>query len=209
MKTTLRLASIALLAALCFADETEPAKHELGLLLGAISSPERTLTSPAGKLTTSPDVALQANYGYRLYAGDRVAVYAEVHFLADALRDVSSNVARVSHDYASLYLTPGIRVKFAPRSRFSPYAAVGGGYALYEQSLFTQDQTTPNGAPRFRHRGAFDAAGGADYKFWRFVSLRGEFRYFYTGNPDFNAVASNSGQHNLVGSGGIVLRWGK
>ena len=208
MKTTLRLISIALFASLCFAQESEPPKHELGLLLGTISAPERTLTNPVGKLTTSPDVALQANYGYRLLSGNHVALYGEVHFLADALRDVSSNIARVSHDYASLYVTPGVRLKFAPRSRLSPYVAVGGGYALYEQSLFTQTQS-PNGASRFRHRGAFTAAGGADYKVWRFVSARGEFRYFYTGNPDFNAVATSSGQNNFVGSGGLVLRWGR
>jgi len=208
MKSTLRLASLILLAALGHAEENEPAKHELGLLLGAISSPQRTLSNPAGTLATSPDLALEANYGYRLTNGKRVALYGEVHFLADALRDVSSNIARVSHDYASLYVTPGVRLKFAPHRRISPYVAVGGGYALYEQSLFTQTQS-PNGAPRFRHRGAFTTAGGADYKFWRFVSLRGEFRYFYTGNPDFNAVAVARGQHNYVGSGGIVLRWGK
>ncbi len=207
MKTTL-LASLTLFATLAFAQETESAKHELGLLLGGISSPQRTLVNPAGALTTSPDIALQANYGYRLLSGKKVALYGEVHFLADALRDVSSNVPRVSHDYASLFVTPGIRLKFAPRSRLSPFVAAGGGYALYEQSLFTQTGS-PNGAPRFRHRGAFTAAGGADYRFWRFVSLRGEFRYFYSGNPDFNAVARESGQHNFVGSGGIVLRWGK
>lgn len=191
-----------------FAQDPGASKHELGLMLGAISAPSRTLAAPSGQLSTSTGLALEANYGYRLIGGERMALYGEVHFLANGLRDISSNLARVTHDYATLYVTPGVRLKFVPRRRLSPYVAVGGGYALYEQSLFTQNQLA-NPEPRFRHRGAFDAAGGADYKFWRFVSLRGEFRYFYTGNPAFNAIADSSGQHNLVGSGGLALRWGK
>ena len=64
-----------------------------------------------------------------------MALFGEINFVASPLRDVSSVVGTATHDSASLYVTPGIRLKFRPSSRISPYAAVGGGYADYEQSV--------------------------------------------------------------------------
>jgi hypothetical protein len=37
--------------------------------------------------------------------------------------------------------------------------------------------------------------------------LRGEVRDFYTGQPRLNIVRSESGQHNVIVSGGFVLRF--
>jgi hypothetical protein len=97
-------------------------------------------------------------------------------------------------------------VKFLPRSALSPYVAVGAGYALYEQSL-TRLDGQPNSAPRTIHRGAVDFAGGLDAKLWRFVGLRFEVRDCYTGSPAYNTAAISGGQHNIVVSGGFVLRF--
>lgn len=209
MKTTLRCTIFLVIATAGFAQESDPPKNELGLLLGALTGPTRTLVNPAGSFTTSTGIAMEVNYGRRVYSGDKFAIYGEVHFLADPLRDISSTVARTTHDYASLYVTPEVRFKFRPRQRLSPYLSVGGGYSLYENSFFTQDSKTANGARRFTHGGAFTAAGGADYKVWRIFSARGEFRYYRTGNPGFNTNVAGTGQNNFVGSGGIVVRWGK
>ena len=76
-------------------------------------------------------MAFQLNYGRRFLNGKNVALYGEINFLASPLRDVSSSVTTATRNFASLYLTPGIRLKFKPASRVSPYAVVGGGYADY------------------------------------------------------------------------------
>jgi len=151
--------------------------------------------------------AMQANYGHRLIAG-RAAVYGEVHFLANPQRIVGSGNPASTRDVATIYVTPGIRVKFAPARPVSAYVAVGGGWAVYEQSLLRIDGA-PNQAPRDIHRGAFDFGGGVDTKLWRWLGLRAEIRDFYTGSPAYNLPNLGGGQHNVVAGGGFVLKWGE
>lgn len=182
-------------------------KHELGLTLGRISPQDRG--SGANAVELSSGTALQANYGYRVWRNDVVAVFGEVHFLANGQRKIDSPNQAVTRDVATLYVTPGIRVKFAPDAPIAPYFAVGGGYALYEQSHF-QLNGLDNPAARFTHRGAFQFGGGVDVKFWRWIGLRAEVRDFYTGSPSFNlAPGPSGGQHNVVAGGGFVLKWGE
>jgi len=180
-------------------------KHEVGLTLGGLFSQDRGTVPNALRLSSG--VALQANYGYR-FIGGRTTLYGEVHFLANPQRVVGSGNSAATRDVATLYVTPGLRVKFAADAAISPYVAIGGGYAWYEQSFFRIDGG-PNRAPRELHRGALDFGAGADVKFWRWIGLRGEIRDFYTGSPAYNIPAINGGQHNIVAGGGFVLKWGE
>jgi hypothetical protein len=110
---------------------------------------------------------------------------------------VTSGTAVVPHGYASLYVTPGLRLKFFPNSRLSPWGAIGGGYALYEESAQLSDGQ--NTTSTFLNRGVFEYRGGLDYRLFRFIGLRGEVRDFFSGNPNLNT------QHNVVASGGIIV----
>ena len=181
-------------------------QHELGLTMGGILSQQRGAL-PA-KLDLGSGLALQANYGYRVLQGRSAALYVETHFLANGLRAIRSANLSATRDVATIFVAPGLRIKFLPGRAFSPYVAAGGGYALYEQSLTTL-AGRPNSAPRFTNRGVFDFGGGVDTRLWRFIGLRAEIRDFYSGNPSFNAVLPTSGQHNVVASGGFVLRFGQ
>jgi opacity protein-like surface antigen len=176
-------------------------RHELGLMLGGLAG--RDLGSGP---RLSPGTALQANYGYRLAGGGVAALYGEVHLLANPQRTVDSGGPLATRDVATLYVTPGIRVKFAPGSPIAPYIAAGGGYALYEHSTLRGDGR-PNDAPRTITRGALDFGGGVDVRLWRWLSLRGEVRDFFTGRPAYN-LRLEGGQHNVVAGGGIVIQWG-
>jgi hypothetical protein len=111
----------------------------------------------------------------------------------------------VPKNYASLYVAPGVRLKFAPVARLSPWVALGGGYALYQQSTrFSNGENTTN---KFLNRGVVDFGGGLDYKLFRFLGLRAEVRDLVSGNPNLNVALSSSVQHNLVSSGGITIRF--
>ena len=192
-------------AALCLAQENNAAhKNELAFGLGELPSLSRS-NSPG--LDVGPGVALQVNYGRRFLNRSKVALYGEINFVASpTAREITSSINTATHDFASLYITPGIRVKFRPASRISPYAVVGGGYADYEQSL-TRIDGRPNQAPRELSRGVFDFGAGVDVRVWRFVALRGEARDFYTGSPNYNIPSVSGGQHNVVATGAFVLRW--
>jgi len=180
-------------------------KHEIGLTLGGLLSQDRG--SIPNALHLGGGTALQANYGRRLSRAHAVALYGEVHFLANPLRTVTSANTASIRDVATIFVTPGVRVKFADGKWASPYVAVGGGYAVYERSAL-QINGNPN-AERYIHRGAFDFGAGLDTKLWRWIGARGEIRDFYTGSPAYNLPGITGGQHNVVAGGGFVLKWGE
>jgi opacity protein-like surface antigen len=207
----MRIYSIAIQASLllpaavvfCTGQELAP-KNELGFTLGGIPSLSRSTSQQS--LDLGAGTAFGVNYARRFVSGKKVALYGEVNLLASPLRDVSSNIGSATKNFASLYVTPGVRLKFFPTSRISPYAVVGGGYGDYEQSTTLRDGQ-PNPASRQLARGVFDFGAGVDVHVWRWVALRGEARDFYTGAPAYNLASISGGQHNVAISGGFVLRW--
>jgi opacity protein-like surface antigen len=203
MKAKFVLLVLPAFGAACFAQEDSAPRNELAFGLGGIPALSR---SDSPSLEAGSGVAFQVNYGRRFFSNNKVALYGEINFLASPLRDVSSSVTTATRDFSSLYLTPGIRVKFLPSSRVSPYVLVGGGYADYEQST-TLINGQPNLAPREFARGVFDFGAGVDVRIWRLVALRGEARDFYTGSPGYNVAAISGAQQNIVATGGFVLRW--
>lgn len=198
-----KFALLYLLAALCLAQENTAPKNELAFGLGGIPALSR---SDSPRLDAGSGVVFQVNYGRRILNGDTVALYGEISSIASPVRDVSTPITTATHDFASLYIAPGIRVKFRPRSRISQFVVVGGGYADYEQSV-TRLDGRPNQAPRELARGVFDFGAGFDVHVWRSVALRGEARDFYTGAPNYNLASISGGQHNVVATGAFVIRW--
>ena len=180
--------------------------NEITLSLGGIPSQSRSFQNPAlGSAQVSSDVSLGANYGHRLLDARVAALYGEIEFVALPNRSLAATTATVPQNYASLYVTPGVRLKILPSSRLSPWVAAGGGYALYEQSAkLSNGQNTTN---KFLNRGVFDFGGGLDYRLLRFLGLRAEVRDFLSGNPNLNVALSSSTQHNVVASGGVSVRF--
>ena len=203
MRTKLTAALFTSMAAAGLAQEGGSAKNELAFGLGDIPALSR---GNAPSAEAGPAVAFQVNYGRRFLGSQKAAVYGEVNFVASPLLEISTSVTSAKHDFASLYITPGIRVKFLPGSRLSPYVAAGGGYADYEQSTKGLDGR-PTAAPRELARGVFDFGAGFDVKVWHFSGLRGEARDFYSGSPNYNLASISGGQHNVLATGAIVLRW--
>jgi opacity protein-like surface antigen len=202
MQVKFSLILLPAFSVVCFAQENSAPRNELAFGLGGIPALSRSNTP---LLEPGSGVAFQVNYGRRFFNGNKVALYGELNFLASPLRDVTSSVTTATHDFASLYVTPGIRVKLRPASRISPYAVVGGGYADYEQSTARIDGR-PNSVSRELARAVFDFGAGADVRLWRFVALRGEARDFYTGSPGYNVGTISGGQHNVAATGAFVLR---
>jgi hypothetical protein len=188
------------------AQSQEPGQNqELTFSLGGIPGQTRGFQGSAGAAQISADRSFGINYGHRFLGTKIAALYGELEFVAIPNRALTAASATVPQNYASLYLTPGVRLKFLPGSRLSPWAAIGGGYGLYQQSAqLSNGQNTTN---KFLNRGVFEYGGGLDYRLFRFIGLRGEVRDFFSGNPNLNAALNSSAQHNVVASGGIILRF--
>ncbi len=179
--------------------------QELTFSLGGIPGQTRSFQGSAGSAQISADRSFGINYGHRFLGANIAALYGEIEFVAIPNRALTAATATVPQNYASLYLTPGLRLKFLPGSRLSPWVAIGGGYALYQQSAqLANGQNTTN---KFLNRGVFDYGGGLDYRLFRFIGLRGEVRDFFSGNPNLNVALSSSSQHNVVASGGVILHF--
>jgi hypothetical protein len=194
-----------LLVTVLLAAPARAQNQELTFSLGGIPDQMRTFQGSAGTAQISADRSFGINYGHRFLDAKIAALYGEIEFVAIPNRGVTSATAIVPQNFASLYLTPGLRLKFFPHSRLSPWGAIGGGYALYQQSAKLSN--SQNETDKFLNRGAFDYGGGLDFRLFRFIGLRVEVRDFLSGNPDLNVALNSSTQHNVVASGGLILRF--
>jgi hypothetical protein len=201
----IRWSGLLLLVTAIIARPARGQNQELTFSLGGVPGQTRSFQGSAGTAQISADRSFGINYGHRFLGAKIAALYGEIEFVALPNRSVTSAAATVPQSYASLYLTPGLRLKFFPSSRLSPWAAIGGGYALYQQSAKLSNGQ--NDTDKFLNRGVFDYGGGLDFRLIRFIGLRAEVRDFLSGNPGLNVKLNSSTQHNIVASGGVILRF--
>jgi len=184
-------------------------KNELGLLLGATVTPTRTLSGQAADVEFGSGLVFQATYARQLRNFHATALFFELPFVASPFVDLSSSNLSVPSNYAFLFVTPGLRLKVLPHSVVTPWVSLGGGYGFFEESKQRQDGTA---IPRINAgRGSVQFGGGVDFrtpvKVLFPIGVRAEVRDFYSGVPDFRTTAPGGLQHNLVISGGLVVRF--
>jgi hypothetical protein len=103
-------------------------RNEISLQIGATETPSIGLAD-GGAIHLNSSLALGAEYDRQLL-GRRTALYGGIDFVASPL-DVKANFppANVSPEYAYLFLTPNVRLKFYQDGNFAPWLLFGGGYA--------------------------------------------------------------------------------
>jgi len=109
-------------------------------------------------------------------------------------------------EYAALYLTPGVRLTVHPDALVSVFGSVGGGYARYSESK-ERANGSPNPNQRDTNTGAVQFGGGVDVRALQWLAFRGEVRDVNTGARNFSIVTPHNHVHNVVVSGGFVLRF--
>lgn len=206
-----RASYIFFLLALFVSQAVKPAaaqgRNEIGLLLGArvASDPGVTPNLEIGK-----SLAYQLTYAHWFLRGEGAAVALEIPFAALPSQDVKSPSLTAPRNFAAIYVTPGIRVKVAENRGISPWASVGGGYARFDESS-TLLTGSPNPFTTGTNKGALQFGGGVDLRspinLLLPIGFRVEVRDFYSGQPRFNAITTSNGQHNVLVSGGLVLRF--
>lgn len=158
-----------------------------------------------GGTDTKQGMTFGANYGYRFYENNKVALFGEFQFIASPNRKLDLNNPAAIRDVASIFAVPGMRVHFAPGKRVSPFVTSGFGAAVYERSDLLQNGQQAL-TSRLSSTGAFMYGAGVDFKMFNRFGLRGEIRDFYTGRPDFNVPTQRA--HNPVASIGIRMEFG-
>jgi hypothetical protein len=183
-------------------------KNEVGLVIGATTTPSQTL-SQGGSLSFNASLALGAEYDRRLATTKRLAIYGGADFLASPLDvKLSQPPPGVSPEYAYVFLTPHLRVKFNPAGPIAPWLSFGGGYARFRE-------TAPSGITSFTpgtNTGTFEFGAGIDthsvVRLLRIpIGFRFELRDFYSGVPNYDRQIDASRQNNVAFTGGLLIRF--
>ena len=196
-------------------------KNEVALVIGGIVTPSQTL-SPGGSLiapggTVLPDrditldssLTLGAEYDREFVRRQKFAIDGGVDFLASPLDvKLSQRAQNAIGEYAFIFLTPHVRVKFHPDGAFSPWLSFGGGYARFLESV-------PPAASSFQrgtNTGTLVFGGGIDTRTVVHVlkipiGFRIEVRDFYSGLPNYNQKVTANLQNNLAFNGGLLIRF--
>ena len=180
---------------------TAQTRFDVGLLLGSTKA-----TDEGGALQFARATTYHATFGWHVWGNDAVGIAIEVPFLASPAFDVTTPGRSLPKEYASLYVAPGVRVTVLLNRVVSVFGAAGAGYARYSESKLRVDDS-PNPAQRDTNTDAIQFGGGLDVRAARWLAFRGEVRDVYTGARSFSIATPGARVHNVVGSGGFVLRF--
>jgi hypothetical protein len=193
-------------------------KNELGLSIGSVLQPSPGATVTQSPIQTTdirfgPGLTFEANYARRLMSRRLYALELETPLLAVPSESLTSRAAQdVPKNFASLFITPSLRVRLLPKSRISPWLSLGGGYARYAESTSLQNNT-PNPFRRGSDTGALQYGLGADYRVANIpgpisvpISIRVEARNLYAGDPSLN-IQDGVGRNHPFVTGGFVLHF--
>jgi len=179
----------------------EDRRFDVGLLLGSTRA-----TDEGSVLTFDRGTTYQATFAWDLWRGDLVTLAIEIPFIASPAFTVLTPNPSLPLEYASLYLTPAARVVLWPRAPVSVFGSLGGGYARYSESKLREDKG-PNPAQLDTNTGALEFGGGVDIRGFGWLGFRGEVRDIYTGPRRFSIPTPGPNVHNIVASGGLVIRF--
>jgi len=145
--------------------------------------------------------ALEGTFAHRLGGVPFVALYVELPVVGSFSSHLPTSFFSPA-SYSAFFLTPGAKLKFASSTPISPWVAVGGGWARFSKN---SNLAAASGSST-TNTGVFDIGGGVDAKIAPYLSVRGELRDFYTGDPAL-LIPTGNREHNLVATVGLVLRF--
>jgi hypothetical protein len=184
-------------------------KHELGVTAGLMKPSLETVFEFPGinELRVDSSFTFQINYAYRLIDAKLAALYVDVPLSVTPKSRFDTRDAFFLRDYASLFFTPGLKVKFLPNARVSPYAVAGVGVSRLSPGDERINGLPGEPAAESRTDDAYSYGGGVDVKVNRLIGIRGEVRSFNSGTPQFTANLFQKRQNNVAVTGGLVLRF--
>jgi hypothetical protein len=187
-------------------------KNELGGILG------RTFISDQGikgatffdpVIHSGKGLSFDVEYGRRIWVAPIYSITGEVVVMYNPDEDLNGGEygsSVVPTDYSQLFVTPGVRANLFPTTAVSPWVSLGAGFGHFsEGSQLVYGGTNPG-----KNTTGFVLQGGLglDVKVWRKLSIRGEVRDFWSGEPDFPlAPTGKTRQHNFFVGGGAFWRF--
>jgi hypothetical protein len=178
--------------------------NDLAVVVGAKVTPGGA-SSPFGTATVNTALGFEGSVAIQLTPLPFASLQVELPVMFTPNTTVNSSNFFSPKSYSSVYITPGIRLKFKPTSSFNPWVAVGGGLVRFNPSSTSVagGSTSATGALK----GSIDAGAGLDFKapYIPFL-IRVQAREYFSGSPNLN-IASLSLHNNLFAGIGLVVRF--
>lgn len=197
---------------LCASAMAQDEKNEIGGLLG------RTFISDQGIkgatyfdpiIHSGKGLTVEGEYGRRFVVTPVYSISAEgliAYNWNEKLNAGEYGHAVVPQNYKQLFVVPAARVNLFPTTAVSPWVSVGAGFGhVSEYSQLVYSGPNPG---KSTTSAVIQAGIGLDVKVWRHLSIRGEVRDYWSGEPDFPlAPTGKSRQHNFFVGGGAFWRF--
>lgn len=204
------LASALTLLAVSAAAQDE--KNEIGGTLGRVFISDQgikgaTFFDPI--IHSGNGLTFEVNYAHRFLVTPLFSVAGEVPVAYNFDEDLNAGAfgaAVVPANYKALFVTPAARVNLFPTTAVSPWVSLGAGFGHFSEG----NTLVFGGANPGKSKTNFvlEAGLGLDVRVWKNLSIRGQVRDFWSGEPDFPlAPTGKSRQHNFYVSGGAFWRF--
>lgn len=201
------LSVLTLLAASSVAQE----KNELGGVIGRIFISDQGINAsiPDNTIHSGKGLSFGGEYARRFLVTPIFSVSGEAVVIYNPDEDLNAGGfgnAVVPTDYKQLFITPAARLNLFPTTAVSPWVSLGGGFAHFSQgNMLDYGGTNPG---KSTTSGVLEGGAGLDVKLVGNVSLRGEVRDFWSGEPNFPlAPTGKTRQHNYFVGGGVFWRF--
>lgn len=177
--------------------------NDLAVVAGAKFTPGPS--SPFGAITVNRSPAFEAGFAHQIKGFSLASLQIEFPIMAAPNATIRSSNFFVTKSYNSLYITPGLRLRFASEASVSPWVALGGGLVRFAPSSVSVAGGTSSAAGALKGTG--DAGGGLDFKVPVVpLTFRIEAREYFSGSPNLNIPQLSL--HNTVFAGaGLVLKF--
>ena len=201
------LAVVCLLAGSVVAQDQ---KNEVSALIGRAFIAKQTIQGATffdPFIRYGHGLSFEGSYARRLILHQVYSVSAEVPVMYNPDEDLhAGGPGLVPKDYSALFVAPGARVNLFPDTAVSPWGSLGAGFGHISQNGALLYGGTNTG--KSTTSGVLQYGAGLDVKVWHRLLIRGEFRDYWAGEPDFPlAPTGKSRQHNFFLGGGAVWRF--
>jgi len=200
---------VTLLAASAVAQDE---KNEIGGAFGGTFISNQGITGgsyPKTIIASGKGISFDVEYARRFIVTPIYSVSGEAVLMVNHDEDINGGAygfSVVPPQYSELFVTPGARVNLFPTTAVSPWVSLGVGFGhIGEASTLIYGGTNPG---KSTTSAAIQGGLGLDVKVWKKLSIRGQVRDFWAGEPDFPlAPTGKSRQHNYFVGGGVFWRF--
>ncbi len=187
-------------------------KNQIGGIIGRTFVSDQGITGASyfdPTIHFGKGLSFEGEYARLFLVTPIYSIAAEVPLMYD--NDMKLNAgaygsAVVPTSLKALFVTPAARVNLFPTTAVSPWVSLGGGVGHFsESSTLVYGGVNPG-----KSTTGFTLEGGLglDVRVWRKLSMRGEVRDFWSGEPSFPlAPTGKSRQHNYFVGGGVFWRF--